>query len=226
MRSLKMSVIVLPVYLFIFIVTICLLYSCSYSSKATHRLFEKAATQVYDIVVVPGVPLEDGKWSRIMKGRVLWATYLYNKGIAKNVMFSGTAVSSPYNEGVVMGLYAVVLGVPKEHVFAETKAEHSTENIYYGYQLARQLGFDKIALASDPFQTKALKKFTRKRVSPDVAMIPMVIDTMKVIDLLTPDPFIDITKAFDKDFISLKKKYSFFKRLKGTMGYNIKKTPN
>ena len=226
MRSLKMSVSSLPVYLSVFIVASCLLYSCSYSSKATHQLFEKATLQVYDIVVVPGVPLEDGKWSRIMKGRVLWATYLYNKGIAKNLLFSGAAVSSPYSEGVVMGLYAVAMGVPKEHVYAETKAEHSTENIYYGYRLARQLGFDKVALASDPFQTKALKKFTRKRVSPDVAMIPMVIDTMKVIDGSAPDPLIDISKAFDKDFISLKKKYGFFKRLKGTMGYNIKKTPN
>lgn len=226
MHNLKMSVLVLPVFLPLLILSSCLFYSCTYSSKATHRLFEKAAIQVYDVVVVPGVPLEDGKWSKIMKGRVLWATYLYNKGIAKNVMFSGTAVSSPYIEGVVMGLYAVELGVPKEHVFAEIKAEHSTENIYYGYQLARQLGFDKIALASDPFQTKALKKFTRKKVSPDVALIPMVMDTIKVMDLLTADPFIDITKAFDKDFISLKKKYSFFKRLKGTMGYNIKKTPN
>ena len=36
------------------------------------------------------------------------------------------------------------------------------------------------------------------------------------------DPVIDIQKAFNKDFISIKKRQGFFKRLKGTMGYNIK----
>lgn len=224
MDSLKIKIAKLLLYLLFLVAASCLFYSCAYSSKASQDLFEKAKLQVYDIVVVPGVPLENDKWSRTMKGRILWAAYLYNKGITKNILFSGSAVSSPYKEGEVMGLYAVALGIPQEHIFAETKAEHSTENIYYGYQLARQKGFNKIALASDPFQTKALTKFTRKRVSPDVAMIPMVMDTMKVLSLSIPDPAIDITKAFEKDFIPLKKKYGFFKRLKGTMGKNISKT--
>ena len=210
-------------YLSFFMAANFIFSSCFYSNKATQRLFEKASLEEYDIIVVPGVPLENGKWSRTMKGRIFWATYLYKKGIAKNIMFSGSAVSSPYYEGVVMGLYAVALGVPKDHVFAEIKAEHSTENIYYGYHLAKELGFKKIALASDIFQTKTLKKFTKKSVSPDVAMIPMVTDTMKVLNLSIPDPAIDITQAFVKDYIPLKKKYGFFKRLRGTMGYNIKK---
>lgn len=224
MYNFKIRITKLFFFLLFLVAVSCLFYSCVYSSKASQRLFDKAKLQVYDIVVVPGVPLEDGKWSRTMKGRILWATYLYNMGITKNILFSGAAVSSPYKEGDVMGLYAIALGIAQEHVFAETRAEHSTENIYYGYQLARQKGFNKIALASDPFQTKALTKFTRKRVSPDVAMIPMVMDTMKVLSLALPDPLIDITKAFEKDFISLKKKYGFFKRLKGTMGKNIKTT--
>ncbi|MES2777871.1 MAG: YdcF family protein [Bacteroidota bacterium] len=219
-----MQSLIRTVLLPLFIVTLagCLLSSCSYSSKASQALFDKAKTQVYDVIVVPGIPLENGTWSRVMKGRVIWAKYLYDQGIAKNIIFSGAAVSSPYNEAVVMGLYAMALNVPKEHVFAEKTAEHSTENIYYSYHMASQLGFKKVALASDPFQTKLLRKFTRKRVSPAVDMIPFVIDTLKTIDDL-PDPSIDITQAFEKDFVPLKKKYGFFKRLKGTLGYDIKK---
>lgn len=223
MQIFKISTYRLCLYSFIIIVASSLFYSCAYSSKASQRLFAKAKTQVYDVVVVPGVPLENGKWSNTMKGRIFWAVYLYNTGITKNIMFSGSAVSSPYYEGVVMGLYAEALGVPKDHLFAETKAEHSTENIYYGYYLAKEYGFKKIALASDPFQSKALTKFTRKRVSLDVAIIPMVIDTIKVLNTSIPDPNIDIVKAFEKDYIPLTKKYGFIKRLRGTMGYNIKK---
>ena len=198
------------------------IYSCSYSNKTSKKLLEDSKTKVYDVVVVPGVPLENGKWSRTMKGRIYWAKYLYDQGITKNIIFSGSAVYTPYYEGVIMALYAIALGVPQEHVFYETQAEHSTENIYYSYKKAKELGFNKIALASDPFQTKSLRKFARKKLSGDVGMLPMVMDTMKLLEAAMIDPVIDIQKAYNNNFISIKKRQGFFKRLKGTLGYNIK----
>jgi hypothetical protein len=66
------------------------------------------------------------------------------KGSAKNVMYSGSSVYSPYYEGEVMAMYAAAIGIPKEHIFTETKAEHSTENLYYGYHKSRKLGFKKL----------------------------------------------------------------------------------
>jgi hypothetical protein len=131
-------------------------------------------------------------------------------------------VYTPYYEGIVMALYAIAIGVPQEHVFYETDAEHSTENIYYSYLKAKKLGFNKIALASDPFQTKSLKSFAHKKLSPDIAMLPMIMDTIKMLEPKMIDPVIDIQKAFNKNFISIKERQGFFKRLKGTMGYNIK----
>ena len=157
-----------------------------------------------------------------MKGRVYWAKYLYDRGIAKNIMFSGSAVYTPYYEAIIMGLYATALGVPAGHVFYETKAEHSVENIYYSYKKAKALGFNKIALASDPFQTKSLSRFTRKRISPDIVMLPMITDTLKMLEPSMTDPVIDVDRAFNKDFISIKKREGFIKRLKGTMGRNIR----
>jgi len=198
------------------------LSGCIYSNKAATKLLRKAEkAEPYDVIVVPGVPPENGEWTRTMKGRAYWSKYLYDKGIARNIMYSGSAVYSPYIEAEVMALYGKALGIPANHIFTETKAEHSTENIYYSYQKARQLGFKRIALASDPFQTRSLRGFVRKKVSDDVAFIPMVIDTMKLIAEGQPDPQIDITKAYVSDFVSLPDRESFWKRLRGTRGKNI-----
>jgi hypothetical protein len=178
----------------------------------------------YDIIIVPGVPLENGKWSYTMKGRVCWSKYLYDKGITKNVIYSGAAVYSPYIESEIMALYAEKLGIPKEHIFTETRAEHSTENVYYSYKKARKLGFKRIALASDQFQTKMLKRFTRIKVSRTVGLIPIVSDTLLPITSRMNDPEIDYQKAFVKDFKPLSERASFFKRLMGTRGLDIDTT--
>ena len=186
-------------------------------------MFEKASNDTYDIIIVPGVPLENGTWSRTMKARIYWSKYLYDKGIAKNIMYSGSAVYSPYCEGEVMALYAEAIGIPKEHIFSETKAEHSTENLYYGYYKSKKLGFKKIALATDPFQAKQLNSFAKRRLSERVTVIPMVFDTLKAMEPMMTDPKIDIQKAFQKDFVSITKRQSFWKRFKGTMSWNIDK---
>jgi uncharacterized SAM-binding protein YcdF (DUF218 family) len=195
--------------------------SCSYTQKTTRRLFDESEGQVYDVIVVPGVPLENGRWSRTMKARVYWSKYLYDRGIARNIMYSGSSVYSPYYEAEVMALYAQALGIPKENILTETKAEHSTENIYYSYKKAKLLGFNTIALASDPFQTRLLRKYTRKRVSREVKLIPMVIDTLEMMEPKMLDPVIDYHQAFNKDFVSITKRETFWKRWKGTRGHNI-----
>ncbi|MDO9372895.1 MAG: YdcF family protein [Ferruginibacter sp.] len=202
-----------------------LLNSCFYSSKTSRKLLDAAKSENYDLLVVPGVPFEDGKWSRTMKGRVYWSKFLFDHGIAKNIMYSGSSVYSPYYEGMIMALYAEAIGIPKKNIYYETRAEHSTENIYYSYQLAKDLGFTKVALASDRFQTRSLRRFTRNKVSPDIAMLPMVTDTVKFMEQVMVDPEIDSEKAFNKEFISIKKREGIFKRLKGTLGLNIKKVP-
>jgi uncharacterized SAM-binding protein YcdF (DUF218 family) len=197
------------------------LLSCSFSSKTSKKIFNDVSKKQYDIIVVPGVPFENGVWSRTMKGRVYWSKFLFDKGIAKNIMYSGSAVYSPYYEGIIMALYAQALGIPKENIFTETKAEHSTENIYYSYKKAKLLGFKTIALASDPFQAKSLRKFAHKKLSPDIDVIPFVADTLKAMEPSMTDPAIDFQQAFCKDFESIKKREGPLKRLRGTYGKNI-----
>ena len=198
-----------------------LLNSCSFSVKATKRLLKESRMKGYDIIIVPGVPLENGQWSRTMKARIYWSKYLYDQGIAKNIMYSGAAVYTPYYEGDIMALYAAAIGIPAEHIFSETKAEHSTENLYYSYKKAKKLGFNSLALASDPFQTKSLKRYARKKVNAEVGLIPMVMDIIVSMEPQMTDPVIDYQQAFNKDFIRIKKRENFWKRLRGTMGKNV-----
>ncbi|MBL7763452.1 MAG: YdcF family protein [Chitinophagaceae bacterium] len=207
------------------VVTVFLFVSCSFSRKSAARLYKDAESAApYDAIIVPGVPFKNNTWDKIMKGRIYWAKFLYDKGIAKNIIFSGSSVYTPYYEAEIMRLYAIELGIPPGNIFTEKKAEHSTENAYYSYKYGKKSGFNRMALASDPFQSKMLKKFIRKKVSKDVGIIPFVIDTLKKIEPTMIDPVINYEQAFNKNFISIKKRDSFWKRIRGTIKGNIDKT--
>ncbi|MCR6640714.1 MAG: YdcF family protein [Sporocytophaga sp.] len=177
-------------------------------------------SEPYDAIIVPGIPYpyENGNWHPVMKIRVYWSEYLYKKGIAKNIIYSGSAVYTPYVESKIMALYGEALGIPKENIFAETKAEHSTENLYYSYKMAQKMGFKRIALATDPYQDKLLRRFGKK-FKLDVTHIPIVFDTLKQINKI--DPKIIDSTAQVQNFISITERESFWKRWKGTLGKNI-----
>ncbi len=206
---------------FLVIVVALILHACSFSEKTSQQYYQKASTKSYDIIAVPGIPFTETGWDSTMKARVYWAKHLYDKGIAKNIMFSGSSVSTPYFEGQIMAMYAIALGIPKEHVFSETKAQHSTENLYYVYLKSKKMGFTSIALATDPYQAKQLRKFALKRIGEETGLIPIVFDTLKKMQTFMINPKIDYQKAYDSNFVSLKSKESFWKRLRGTMGKNI-----
>lgn len=194
---------------------------CAFSKKQSRRMFAtiKQEQQTFDAIIVPGVPFRNGHWDSIMKGRVLWSYLLYKHGIARNIIYSGGAVYSPYYEAVIMGLYGQQLGIPQEHIFYDTLAEHSTENIFYSYELARSQGFKSIALATDPFQSKMTRKFARKKFGTPVVPIPFVEDSLKTCNHL--EPVIDPAPAYKEGFQSITEREGFFKRFRGTLGAYI-----
>ncbi len=204
-------------------VVIALLGSCSFSARTTERYLREATQKSYDMIVVPGVPFTEQGWDSTMKARVYWSKYLFDKGIAKNIMYSGSAVHSPYYEGQIMALYAVAIGIPASHVFSETKAEHSTENLYYSFHKSKQLGFGSVALATDPFQAKQLRRYARVRVDESVGIIPIVFDTLRAMHPYMTDPAINYKEAYKENFVPLGSRESFWKRFRGTMGKNVDK---
>jgi len=208
-------------YTLFFLVLFIGLSGCTFFRPGPNKLFKRALkNQPYDVIIVPGVPFIDTAWSTAMKGRVIWAAYLINKGIAKNVIFSGGPVYSPYIEARIMSLYAQQLGVPKEKIFTEEKAQHSTENIYNSYWMAKKMGFTKIAVASDPFQSNLLMGFTKRRFKLPIAHIPYVIDTLARIDDVYPK--IDPSSARVENFKSIIETQTMRQRFRGTRGKNIK----
>jgi uncharacterized SAM-binding protein YcdF (DUF218 family) len=202
-------------------VVLSFISSCAFFRPSPGKLYKRALqNSPYDVIIVPGVPFNGQEWSMAMKGRVIWACYLIKQGIAKNIIFSGGAVYTPYVEAKIMALYAKELGVPENKIFVETKAEHSTENIYNSYHLAKKLGFKKIAVASDPFQSSLLMGFTKRRFKQPIAHIPFVIDTLAQIDDVAPKINPDSAKV--SDFKSIIETQSKWHRFRGTRGKNIK----
>ncbi|WP_158233390.1 YdcF family protein [Reichenbachiella sp. 5M10] len=196
------------------------LSSCLISQDNCKELLVEAEAQTFDVVVVPGIPYKDGSWDMLMQGRVYWSKYLYDRGIAKHIMYSGSSVYSPYYEAKIMALYAAKIGIPDSVIFTEIRAEHSTENIYYSYKKAKNLGFESVALATDPFQAKMLRRFINKKVDTSIALIPFVYDTLSQVH---QDSVILIndSSAYNPTYVSLVKRESQWKRMMGTRGKNI-----
>lgn len=204
-----------------FLFAFAVISGCTFFRPGPNKLFRRALkSQPYDVIIVPGVPFDGNTWSMAMKGRVIWAVYLYKQGIAKNIIFSGGSVYSPYVEGRVMALYAEQLGVPEDRILIEDKAQHSTENIYYSYWIAKNKGFTKIAVATDPFQSNLLMRFTRRRFKLPITHIPYIIDTLAKIDDVYPK--IDPSSAKVENFRSITETQTARQRFRGTRGKNIK----
>lgn len=176
--------------------------------------------QPYDVIIVPGVPYDGKSWSDIMKIRVHWSNYLFKKGYTKNIIYSGSAVYTPYVEAKVMALYGQAFGIPTDNIFTEERAEHSTENVYYSYKIAKENGFSNIALATDIFQTNQLRSFIKDH-NLDVKLLPIVFDTLALIDRYEPEINPSSAMVDTATFVSLTERESFFKRFRGTLGRNI-----
>jgi uncharacterized SAM-binding protein YcdF (DUF218 family) len=183
----------------------CLLYAHTHFVYNTFykpsRLFKEAlVSKPYDAIIVPGFPVDGGSWGFVMKWRVNWSVFLYKSGITKNIIYSGGAVYTPYTEAIIMALYAEKMGVPKEHIFTEINAEHTTENLYYSHQLAVSKGFTKVGFATDPFQSMQIEPYIEK-YDLHVSLIPSVIDIMKYIRF--EDYAIAAYQAYQLNFISI-----------------------
>lgn len=206
-------------YFHLFIIACVVLGHCTFQHYATASYEEGKKAIPFDAVIVPGVPFEDTSMNIIYKARVLWAKHLYDSGFTKNIIFSGSAVYTPFIESRTMKLYAMALGVPEERIFTEEKAEHSSENIYYGWKLAKQLGFKKIALATDPYQSGLLKGLI-KEYTPGVMSLPIQFEKINAREKTLP--VIDPSSAKVNPFVALPKREGFWERFRGTMGKRVK----
>ena len=213
-----------PIKILLFLFSAQLLLSSftfSRFHKRAESLFQKviSSKEVYDAAIVTGMPVDNGKLNKTVTERVQWAVYLYKSGIAKNLIFSGGAVYTDYYESIYMAAYAKQLGVDEKHIFIENIAEHSTENVFYSYKIAKQNGFKKLALATDPYQSMMLKKHTKNRYATHIQHIPIVYKYIE--GMLSPQSQIELSNSRKEGFVSIKARKNIFQRLKGTLGKEV-----
>lgn len=202
---------------------IILLTNCKFTPKKYYAQVKENNT-TFDAIIVPGVPFieKDSSWSKIMEWRVHWAKKLYDEGITKNIIFSGGAVYTQYTECKIMKLYAIEMGIPEKHIFLDSLAEHSTENVYYSYYVAKHHNFENIAVATDPYQTRIVKSFVKnmnERLNINIQLIPIMLN--KIIPKQKEQYSIDFQQAKSENFINITETQSFRQRWKGTLGKNI-----
>lgn len=197
------------------------LSSCYFLGPSANTRYKRAAKVApIDVAIVPGLPLKNGKWDTLLKARILWSYFLYKKGIVRNIIYSGNAVYSPYKEGKGMATYAVALGIPREHIFVDTLAEHSSENLFYSYKIARAKGFKSIAIATDPFQCAMLYRFSKKNFETAFYFLPIIEDSINSLSYLNPD--IDTSTAYTQDFVPISQRENYRQRIKASRGSKIK----
>ncbi|MFT4526278.1 MAG: uncharacterized SAM-binding protein YcdF (DUF218 family) [Granulosicoccus sp.] len=179
---------------------------------------KKKPRVVYDAIIVPGYPFTpNGKMNMIYKMRLHWAVELYNTGVAKNIIVSGSAVHTPYVESKIYALYLIEMGVDPQHIHIEDRAEHSLENVYYGMELAKKHGFESVAVATDLFQSGMLQILGKKH-KLEVDYLPANIGFIisKRWNSFTGE--IDYQIAFVEGFVPLKEREDKKTRLEGTRG--------
>ncbi len=196
-----------------------ILTHCSFSNYAEKSYSRAKKEKPYDVIIVPGVPYEKSSTSSVMTLRLYWAKHLYDSGFTKNIIFSGSSVYTHFVEGMIMKIMADSLGIPSDHTFFETKAEHSTENVYFSWKMAKAKGFEKIALATDPYQAGMLRRFMRL-YCPGIKSVPIVFRLLDIDDRSIPK--IDTTAAYVDNFVSIMKRESFWERFQGTMGKRVR----
>src|SRR6478672_4313027 len=77
----------------------CLAFKPS-PEKMTRRAL--AAHKTYDAIIVPGIQFVEPSWDRVLQMRLIWAKHLYDRGIAKHIITSGSSVYTPYVEAKIM----------------------------------------------------------------------------------------------------------------------------
>ena len=202
---------------------LCFLFSCM-SARKTGKYYTRAVNDSLkvDAIIVPGLAFKSRDWPTLMKRRVIWSWILYKNGITKHVIYSGGAVYTPHIEAYVMGLYAQKLGIPRKDIFYDTAAQHSTENVYYSYLIAKKQNFKSIALTTDRYQTGFLKRFLTRTFRSPIHLIPVFRDSVAKYEHL--DPAIDTNRVLVKrrgEFKSIRERYPFMHRIRGTHGLNI-----
>ena len=113
-----------------------------------------------DVIIVLGTGIKDGEPSDVFKERINHGIYLYNKGLAKKIIFTGgLGKGQSETESSVAKKYALSKGVPSKVIILEEKSSSTYENFKFTKQIMDSLSLKTALVVSDPFHMKRAMAF-------------------------------------------------------------------
>ncbi|MGB0403309.1 MAG: YdcF family protein [Salibacteraceae bacterium] len=154
----------------------------------------------YDAIFVPGCPYMKPEYESLLVSRVYWSKYIWEQGMTDRILYSGAAVYTPFVESKIMREIAICAGVDSNIIRIETKAQHSSENLFYCHQMAIDSGWKNVALATDVFQMSVLQKYI-DAMDYDIKLLPLDFGQLGMTEKF--DISIDPRKAYVENFIPI-----------------------
>lgn len=119
----------------------------------------KDESQKADAIVVFGAAEYVGRPSPVFKARLDHAAELYRKGLAAVVITTGGAGADPkFSEGQVGREYLKSLGIPDEHLIAETQSEDTAESARRVSTIMHANGMNTCLAVSDGYHMFRVKQ--------------------------------------------------------------------
>lgn len=124
-----------------------------------------------DTIIILGYPSKrEGQPSAILRSRLDKGIELYNNGVAKNIILTGSAVRNRNIEAEVMADYCIKAGVPADKLMLEKKAQNTYENALFARKIMKAHRYRTGTIVTSDFHIHRAK-FIFKHFAQDLQFI-------------------------------------------------------
>ena len=142
--------------------------------NAARHSVDKGLSQPVDAVLVLGGGIDgDGLAAYSSRRRVLGGVRLLNDGQARFlILCSGPDTNPPGLTGAeLMRDHAVAMGAPEEALILETRSVSTFENLRFGFAMADERGFGRLAIVTDAFHVERARWLAAYLGRDDVELV-------------------------------------------------------
>ena len=144
------------------LVLLLILALLAYPAWLAFRVWDQShddEVRAADAIVVLGAAQYDGKPSPVLKARLDQATYLWNEGLADNVIVTGGKQEGDrFTEAEASHMYLEGQGIPTERIFEEEEGTTTLESLEKVREIADSNGIDSVLVVSDPLHSERVKR--------------------------------------------------------------------
>ncbi len=116
-----------------------------------------------DAILVLGAAAYDARPSPVFQERIRHALYLYGRGYADTLLFTGGyGYGARFSESQVARRYAMRAGVPADAILIETLSRTTYENLREARALMLERGLHRVIVVSDPLHMSRALRLARR----------------------------------------------------------------